>query len=59
MTIAEKGARFLEVKQSLNVGLSKNQKNAIVDDLSDISRADSINQSEIDFIDKLRKEITD
>ena len=59
MTIAEKDARFLEVKQSLSVELSEKQKNAIVDDLSDISRADSINQSEIDFIGKLRRDITD
>ena len=59
MTIAEKDARFLKVKQSLKEDLSENQKNDIVDDLSDISRADSINQSEIDFIDKLKKEIID
>ena len=57
MTVSEKETHFLEVKKSLMETLSENQKNTIIDDLGAISKADSIYQSEIDFIDKLKKEI--
>ena len=55
MTTSEKEIHFLKVIQSLRDELSENQKNTIIDDLNDISKADSINQSEIDFINKLKK----